>query len=128
MADGPAVDEPVVDKDEQLRKIEASLVPGERVRAVFDLKGSGTGFIGITTKRLVVYDRAFMRRMKAVVSIPYSRVVSVAAEDESGLLSGRGFFAESTLVVSTSHETMELEFRSAEKAHIAHQLILEHIL
>lgn len=128
MGDVPAGDEPVVDKDEQLEKIEASLVPGERVRAVFDLKGGGTGFVGVTTKRLVVYDRAFMRRMKAVVSIPYSRIISVAAEDESGLLSGRGFFAESTLVVSTSNENVELEFRSADKAHLAHQLILEHIL
>lgn len=117
-----------VDKQDQLQKIEAALLPGEAVEAVFDLKGEGTGFIGITTKRVIVYDKEFLRKMKAVVSIPYSRVTSVAAEDDSGLFSGRGFFASSKMVLTTSHGEYELEFRGADKAHLAHDLILGHIL
>lgn len=120
--------EVLFDKKEQLQKIEAALLPGERVEAVFDMKGGGTGFVGITSKRIIVYDKAFMRKMKAVVSIPYSRIHTIAAEDESGLLAGRGFFSSSKLVITTSHGEFEFEFRGADKAHIAHNLILQHIL
>jgi hypothetical protein len=116
------------DKKEQLDKIESGLLPGEAVEAVFDMKGGGTGFIGITSKRLIVYDKAFLRKMKAVVSIPYGRIVSVAAQDESGLLSGRGFFSSSTVVLTTPHGELEFEFRGADKAHVAHDLILRHML
>jgi hypothetical protein len=66
--------------------------------------------------------------MKALVSIPYSRIYSVAAKDESGLFSGRGFFSSSELVLSTSKEEYEFEFRGADKAHIAHNLILAHMI
>src|SRR5687768_9776524 len=106
--------EVVFDRREQLEKIEAGLLPGEIVEAVFDMKGGGTGFIGITNKRVIVYDKAFMRKMKAVVSVPYSRITSIAAEDESGLFTGRGFFASSKVVVTTSHGDFEFEFRGAD--------------
>lgn len=118
----------IFDKKEQLEKIEAGLLPGERVEAVFDMKGGGTGFIGITSKRVIVYDKAFLRRMKAVVSIPYSRIYTVAAEDDSGLLTGRGFWSSSKVVLTTGHGELEFEFRGADKAHVAHNLILRHIL
>jgi hypothetical protein len=70
----------------------------------------------------------FLRRMKAVVSIPYSRIISIAAEDESGVFTGRGFFSSSKLVLSTSHGEHEFEFRGADKAHLAHNLILGHMV
>jgi PH (Pleckstrin Homology) domain-containing protein len=123
-----ATSEILFDKQEQLDKIKSGLLPEETVEAVFDMKGGGTGFVGITSKRLIVYDQAFLRKMKAVVSIPYSRVVTVAAKDDSGLLTGRGFFSSSTLVVTTPHQPYELEFRGADKAHTAHKMILTHIL
>ena len=119
---------PYCDKKEQLQKIQAALLPGEQVLAVFDMKGGGTGFIGVTDKRIIVYDKVFMRRMKAVVSIPYSRIHSVAAEDDAGTLTGRGFFSSSKVVITTSHGEMEFEFRGADKAHYAHNLILSHML
>jgi hypothetical protein len=119
---------PRFDRREQLEKVQAALLPGEVVEAVFDLKGTGTGFIGITSHRVIIYDKVFLRKMKALVSIPYNRLLAVAAEDESGLLTGRGFFASSRLVLTTAHEPYELEFRGADKAHIAHNLILAHIL
>lgn len=122
------VTEVYYDKKEQLQKIQSALVPGEVLEAVFDMKGGGTGFIGITSKRVIVYDKAFMRKMKAVVSIPYSRITSIAAEDESGLLTGRGVFASSNLVLKAASEEFEFEFRGADKAHAAHNMILAHIL
>ena len=116
------------DKKEQLQKIQAALLPGEIVEAVFDMKGGGTGFIGITSKRVIIYDKTFMRKMKALVSIPYSRITSIAAEDESGLLTGRGFFGSSNLALKAGTQEFEFEFRGADKAHIAHNLILSHVL
>lgn len=120
--------EVVYDKQDQLQKIQAALLPGEVIEAVFDLKGAGTGFVGITSKRVVVYDKAFLRKMKAIVSIPYNRITTIAAEDESGLFTGRGFFASSNVVLTTSHGDFELEFRGADKAHHAHNLILGHMV
>jgi hypothetical protein len=116
------------DKQDQYEKIAAGVLPGEIVEAVFDLKGTGTGFVGITNKRVIVYDKVFLRKMKAVVSIPYSRITSIAAEDESGLFTGRGFFSSSKVVIATSHGDYELEFRGADKAHVAHNLILSHMV
>ena len=120
--------DPVYDKKDQLEKIQSGLLPGEQIEAVLDMKGGGTGFIGITTKRVIVYDKAFMRKMKAMVSIPYSRINSIATEDEAGLLTGRGFFSSSKMVLNTSHGEYEFEFRGADKAHLAHNLILGHIV
>ena len=120
--------EVVFDKREQLQKIEAALLPGEVIEGVFDMKGGGTGFVGITSKRVIVYDKAFMRKMKAVVSIPYSRIHSIAAEDESGVFTGRGFFSSSKLMLTTSHGEFEFEFRGSDKAHLAHNMILSHML
>jgi hypothetical protein len=124
----PPTSAPIYDKLEQLEKIEGVLIPGEAIQAVFDMKGGGTGFLGITTKRLVVYDKSFLRKMKAIVSIPYSRIHSVAAEDERGLLSGSGFFASSKLIITTSHGELEFEFRGADKAEHAHRLIIQHMV
>ena len=118
----------VYDKRDQLEKIQAGLLPGEVVEGVFDLKGTGTGFVGITSKRVIIYDKAFMRKMKAVVSIPYTRINAVAAEDETGLFTGRGFFGSSKVVLTTSSGEYEFEFRGADKAHLAHNMILGHMV
>jgi len=120
--------EVIYDRDDQLNRIAAARLDNEIVEAVFDMKGGGTGFIGITDKRIIVYDKAFLRKTKAVVSIPYSRIISVASKDESGLFTGRGFFSSSEVIIQTSHGEFEFEFRGAEKAHVAHDLILQHML
>ncbi len=112
------------DKKEQFQKIETAVLPGEKIYAVFDMKGGGTGFIGITDLRVIVYDKAFMRKMKAIVSIPYSRIYSVAAEDESGVFTGRGFYGTSKMALKTGGDEFEFEFRGSDKAHVAHNLIL----
>ena len=121
--------EPIFDKRDQLQKVEESLLTGETVEAVFDLKNIGSGFLGITNKRIIYYDPTFGRKIKAIVSVPYSRITSIAAQDEAGLFTGRGFFSSSTLAITVSGaEPIEFEFRGADKAHTAHDLILGHMV
>ncbi|HEX2181316.1 MAG TPA: PH domain-containing protein [Rubrobacteraceae bacterium] len=116
------------DKPEQLEKIQEGLLPGETVFAVFDMKGGGTGFIGITDKRMIIQDSAFLKKEKAIVSVPYDRIHALAASEDTGMLGGRGFFAGSKLILSTSAGAYELEFRGADKANAAHDMILTCIL
>ena len=52
----------MVDKKDQLEKIEGMCLPDEIIRAVFDMKGGGTGFLGLTDKRLIFYDKAFLKK------------------------------------------------------------------
>jgi hypothetical protein len=120
--------EVIFDRQDQLERIRAGVLPGEEIEAVFDVKGGGTGFVGITSKRVIFQDNAWVVNSKAVVSIPYSRIHTVAAEDAVGLLTGRGFFSSSKIIITTSAGSRVFQFRGADKAHIAHNLILRHIL
>jgi hypothetical protein len=120
--------EVIFERQDQLEKIEAGLLPGEQIEAVFDVKGGGTGFVGITSKRIIFQDNAWVVKSMAVVSIPYSRIHTVAAEDSASLLTGRGFFSSSKIIITTSAGAKVFQFRGADKAHIAHNLILRHIL
>ena len=118
-----------VDKKDQLEKIEAVCLPDELIRAVFDLKGRGTGFIGITDKRIIYYDKEWLKSKKALVSIPFSRISSVASEDSKGFFITKGFFVSDTLAITISGQGVKLfEFRGGDKAHLAHMIIMEHIL
>ena len=119
----------IVDKKDQLKKIEDVCLPNELIRAVFDLKGAGTGFLGITDKRIIFYDKAFLKKKKAIVSIPYSRIAAVASEDNKGFFIRSGFLVSDTLTI----EPMGLEprtfvFRGGDKAHQAHNIIMEYLL
>lgn len=118
----------IFDKPDQLEKIRAGLLPGEDLEAVFDVKGGGTGFVGITSKRVIFQDNAWVTNTKAVVSIPYSRIHTVAAEDQAGLFTGRGFFSSSKIIITTSDGPKAFQFRGADKAHIAHDLILKRMI
>ena len=116
--------EAIYDKKEQYDQILPWLVEGEELFAVFDCKGAGTGFVAVTDKRLMFYDRAFLKKRKALVSIPYGRVTSVASVDQ-----GRGLFSStSELVVRAGSEEHEFEFRGGEKAQDAYHLIMKHLL
>jgi hypothetical protein len=112
------------DNGDQLEQIAPWILPGERLYAVFDCKGSGTGFVAVTAKRLLFYDRAFARNRKAFTSVPYSKITAVSSIDE-----GRGLFGStSVLVVKTGSEEYEFEFRGGEKAQRAYQLIMTELL
>ena len=122
-------DDMIVDKKEQLEKIESICLPDETIQAVFDLKGAGTGFLGITDKRIIYYDKAFLKSKKALVSIPYSRISSVASEDSKGFIVKKGFFVSDTLIISpTGLEPKTFEFRGGDKAHKAHNTIMQYLL
>jgi hypothetical protein len=120
--------EVIFDRQDQLEKIRAGLLPGEEIEAVLDVKGGGTGFVGITSKRVIFQDNAWVVKSMAIVSIPYSRIHTVAAEDAVGLLTGRGFFSSSKIIITTSGGSRVFQFRGADNAHVAHNLILRHIL
>jgi len=116
------------DKKDQLEKIQDWVIPDERLYAVYDLKGAGTGFIGITDRRLIFYDKQFMRKIKAMVTVPYSQISSLSSEDKSGLLASRGFFASSKLgIKTTGGDYHEFEFRGGDKAHEAYRYIMPHL-
>ena len=122
-------DDMVVDKKEQLEKIASICLPNETIRAVFDTKGVGTGFIGITDKRIIYYDKAFLKGKKAMVSIPYTRIAQVASEDNKGFLVRKGPFVSDTLTISPiGMEPKTFEFRGGDKAHQAHSMIMEYLL
>jgi len=119
----------IVDKSDQLEKIESVCLDNETILAVFDLKGRGTGFLGITDKRLIYFDKEFMKNRKAMVSLPHHQISSVASEDSSGLFVKKGFFVSDLLVVTpVGGEPKTFEFRGGEKAHIAHNIITRFIL
>src|SRR3981081_2211411 len=120
---------PVFDRQEQLERVQAGVVAGERLFAVYVLKGGGVGFLGITNKRLIVFDRTYLIERQAMVSIPYNRIVTVAAEEHPNPIAGRGFFSSSKLMLLLHGEKhYEFEFRGADKALHAHNLILWHML
>jgi hypothetical protein len=119
----------IVDKKDQLEKIEGMCLPDETILAVFDLKGGGTGFLGITDKRLIYYDKEFFRKKKAMVSLPHHQIASVASEDNSGMFIKKGFFVSDVLTITpVGHEPKTFEFRGGEKAHLAHNMIMRYIL
>lgn len=47
---------PVFDKQDQLDKIRSGLLEGEQLVAVYNATGAGTGFLGVTDKRVIVQD------------------------------------------------------------------------
>ena len=118
-----------VDKKDQLEKIEAVCLPDEVIRAVFDLKGRGTGFLGVTDKRIIYYDKEWLKNKKALVSIPFGRISAVASEDNKGFFITKGFFVSDTLAITIAGEGVKtFEFRGGDKAHHAHMIIMEHLL
>jgi hypothetical protein len=115
--------EPSFDNADQLKRIQAYLVQGETLHAVWDCKGAGTGFVGITDQRLIFYDQGVLIKKKAMVSIPFNRVIGVASADTGGLV-----FKSTELALLTAAGRFEFEFRGADKAHWTYQFIMTQIL
>lgn len=114
---------PIYDKKDQFQRIQQYCLPNEKLYAVFDMKGGGTGFVGITDLRLIFFDQSFIRKQKAMVSVPFTKVTMVASEDSGGLI-----FGTSKLLVRAGDMNWEFEFRSNDKAHHAYRLIMHNLL
>ena len=116
--------EPEVDKQEQFDQLQPWLLASETLYAVYDCKGAGTGFVGITNKRLMFYDKAMLRKKKSLVSVPFPMISSVSSVDE-----GRGLFGStSELIVKAGSDEFEFEFRGGDKAQRAYRLMMNEIL
>ena len=118
-----AIKHVIHDKKEQVYKIAPLIVEGETLYAVYDMKGGGTGFVGITDLRLIFMDQAFMKKKKAIVSLPYTRITVIASED-----SGKVLFGTSNLSVRAGDQEWVFQFRSNKKAHEAYNLIMRNLL
>jgi hypothetical protein len=112
----------VFDNEGQYRRIAAYIIPNETLYAVYDCKGAGTGFVGVTDQRVIFYDQGILLKKKSMVSLPYHQIIGVACADE-GII-----FQTSELVLITAAGRFSFEFRGAEKAHWAYRFILDQIM
>jgi hypothetical protein len=110
------------DKKDQMERIQNGLIPNETLYAVYDMKGGGTGFVGITDKRLIIQDEGKVRKKRSLISIPYSRITMLASKDEGGFMR-----KTSELTVIAGSQEFEMEFRSGDKAERAYTLIIQHL-
>lgn len=119
MAEGIKV---AFDKQDQLDRIKQYLLQSELLYAVYDCKGAGTGFVGVTDQRIIFYDQGILNKKKSMVSIPYHRIVGVASADDGV------FFRTSEITLLTSAGNFSFEFRGAEKAHWVYSHVIKKIL
>ena len=114
--------QPYYDNKGQLDRIAAYCIPGETIFAVYDCKGKGTGFVGITDRRVIFYDQGMFTNKKTMISIPYNQVIGIASADE-GMI-----FKTSEITLITAAGKFDFEFRGGDKAHQAYSFIMSQIL
>jgi hypothetical protein len=122
---GDAMTEPAFDKKEQLQQIESGLMQGESIIAVYDAIGAGTGFIGLTSHRVIIQDKSFVGKKVAITSIPYSKVTSVSVVSNKSWAGN--FFSTGSIAINVGTHTYEIDFRGDQKSHHVHDVILWHM-
>ncbi len=95
----------------------------QKLYLVFDCKGRGSGFLGVTDKRIIARDDGRRGREKQIVSIPFSRVHAVSVESDRGWVRG-----SSLLAISAGDDDWSFEFKGADKAKKAYTRIMESVL
>lgn len=115
-----------VDKREQYEQIKSGLMPGEHILAVYDAIGAGTGFIGLTSRRVVIQDKSFVGKKVAITSIPYERITSVSVVSNKSWAGS--FFSTGSIAIHVGTQTYEVDFRGHEKSRHVHEVILHHIM
>jgi hypothetical protein len=113
------------DHKEQYNQIKSGLLEGEEIIAVYDAIGAGTGFIGLTNRRVIVQDKSFVGKRVAITSVPYSRVSSISVVSNKSWAGS--FFSSGTIAINVGTHTYEVEFRGDQKAHHVHNVILHYI-
>lgn len=120
-----ALTSPTYDKQDQYDKIAQGLMEGESILAVYDCIGAGTGFVGLTDRRVILQDNSFVGKKVALTSVPYSRVQAVSFVSNKSMLGKWSSSSEIAILVGGT--THECEFRGDEKARLIHDVILRHI-
>ncbi len=113
------------DRKDQLDQILSGLLPGETVLAVYDAIGTGTGFLGLTDRRVIIQDKSFVGKKIAITSIPYSRISSVSVVSNKSWAGS--FFSTGSIAIHVGTHTYEVDFRGDQKSRHAHNLILHYI-
>lgn len=125
MQDAVSASEIVYDRKEQLEQVRSGLLEGETVLAVYDAIGAGTGFLGLTDKRVIVQDKSFVGRRVALTSIPYGKITSVSVVSNKSWAGS--FFSSGSIAINVGTHSYEVEFRGHEKSHHVHNVILHYI-
>lgn len=113
------------DRSDQLEQIQSGLLPGEQVIAVYDAVGTGTGFIGLTDRRVIIQDTSFVGKKVAITSIPYARITSVSVVSNKSWAGS--FFSSGAIAIHVGPATYEVEFRGEHKSHHVHNVVLHYI-
>jgi hypothetical protein len=112
------------DKQDQHDRLAQLLIPGETMWMVLDCFGSGTGFIGITDRRLMFMDSSWRKTKNVIVSVPLDRVHAV------GISLAAGFFTKGTgtLSIQAGDDDWTFAFRNQDKTKLAYQLLMSLVL
>lgn len=113
------------DRQDQLQQIQSGLLDGERILAVYDAVGVGTGFIGLTDRRVIVQDKSFVGKRVAITSIPYSKITSVSVVSNKSWAGS--FFSSGSIAIHVGTMTYEVDFRGTDKSHHVHNVILHYV-
>ena len=113
------------DRKDQLDQIQSGLMSGEQIVAVYDAKGTGTGFIGLTSHRVVIQDKSFVGKKVAITSIPYNRITSVSVVSDKSWAGT--FYSSGSIAIHVGSQVYEVEFRGEQKSHHVHSVILWHM-
>jgi hypothetical protein len=114
----------VYDNKGQLQQIQSGLLDGEQIIAVYDAIGAGTGFLGLTNRRIIIQDKSYVGKRFAITSIPYSKVSAVSVISNKSWVGQ--FFSSGTIAIQVGTHTYEVEFRGSEKTHHVHNVILHY--
>lgn len=112
------------DKADQAQRVAELLLDGEVLYAVYDCKGRGTGFVGITDKRIIARDDGHLKHSKQIVSIPYGRIHAVGIGNEYKFVGAN----EGRLTVSAGDDEWIFAFKGEGKTRNAYQRIMQHLI
>jgi len=115
----------VYDKKEQYQQIQSGLMQGESIIAVYDAVGTGTGFIGLTSHRVVIQDKSFVGKKVAITSVPYAKITSVSVVSNKSWAGN--FFSTGSIAIHVGSHTYEIEFRGEQKSRHVHDVVLWHM-
>ncbi len=112
------------DRKDQYQQVASGLLQGEQIIAVYDAVGVGTGFIGLTDRRVVLQDKSFVGKRVAITSIPYSKVTAVSVVSNKSWVGN--FFSTGNIAIHVGQHTYEVELRGVDKTHHVHNVILHY--